>query len=118
MQLRVLIRTPQGLAGTGKGIKAGILKKILFARAKVLKEVINKDRSEIVWFVEVNPRHYLGIIRNVNMFNTLGTQIMKNKLVSRGLKKMADTPEDYDTVVDLITNGTSIEIVTGEQQQP
>ena len=118
MEIKVRIRTPEGMAGTGgKGIKYAILKKLLFRKAKIKKESINKDKTEILWVMDVHLRHWQGICRNVSVFRTLSKSILDNKQVTRALKKMADSPEDYQTVRDLIVDGTDIEIVKGTETE-
>jgi len=110
MELKILIRTPKGLAKT-KGFKLNVIKKILFRKAKVKKEYVNKRKDRIVWIVECDSRHYVGIIRGLTMYDVLLRQVGSNKMIKGALKRMADTPKDYDEVMELLKDSTEVKLL-------
>jgi len=110
MELKILIRTPKGLASV-KGLKLKIIKKILFRKANIKKEYVNKQKNKIVWVVECTYRNYPSIIKSLTMYTVLLKQVSSNKLIRRALKRMADTPQDYKDVMDLLKSNTEIQLI-------
>lgn len=110
MELKLRINTPKGMARS-KSLKLKALKLMLFRKAKVKKETIGKENDHIIWQVELTPREYPNLIRKVGTFKFLVKQLKKNKLAVKALKRMADTPEVYKETMELLEDGTNIEVV-------
>ena len=110
MELKISIDTPAGYADpNNKKIK--FLRKLLFSKGKILKEIVSEKKDNIIYILDVDFRTALEINKRISFFYTLTKQMFKNKLAVKALKKMADTPEDYEEVKRLITDGTKINIL-------
>lgn len=113
MEIKIKIATPQGAAdGFNKKSLMRIIKKLILGRkSKLLREHISPDKSIIYWVVDIPPRNLPKINRNLSMYSTMIDQIFTNKMVSKKFKKLADNPEDYDNVVDMMRSKTKIKII-------
>lgn len=113
MELKIKITVPVGYA-TSKNkdfFEMRMIKKMMFAKAKIKEEYTNEEGSEMFWVVEVNARNYLGVARNIEMFNSIVSGVFANKHSKKALKRLSNSPEDYDKVTDMMKTGTKIEIV-------
>jgi hypothetical protein len=105
MKIKIKVTTPKGAA---KGSQA-MLSKLLFGFDKPLS--VNITDSSIIWQLDVNTRRYMKIQKNVMRFGLIGKAFLDRRLVEKGLKKLADTPEDFDKVKEMLVNGTKVTII-------
>lgn len=117
MQLKIKIQTPTGHADkTKQTLKIKILKKIMFRKAKVLKEYSNKKKNAFIWIIETEARHYPRIIRMLGMWDGLVSGIFNSKKIQRAVKRLADSPEDYEELQDMIKRGTKVSLIKGQDE--
>jgi hypothetical protein len=114
MEIKIQVETPKGMAKP-KAKKFWLIKKVLFRKAKVKKEIVNKEKSKIIWICDVTHRNYMAVIRNVSLFQTFIKQAFKNKLFSKGIRKLADDEETYQEVIRLFKEGTKINVLKRSQ---
>lgn len=110
MQLRILIKTPVGMAEP-ESIKIKLIKKLFLKKAKVIKEQVNSDKSQIIYTVEIMPRNFLKVTQSINMWKVFTKELFKNKVAKKALRRLADDEDTFQSVKELITEGTEIEIL-------
>lgn len=107
MIVKLLIKKPENM--NSKNFKYSILKKILFSKGKIKKEINNKNNT--VWIVDLNPRQYNNLIKNVSIFQVMTKQVFNNKAAKKAIRKMSDSEEVYNKTKELLLNGTEISLI-------
>jgi len=113
MELKIKITVPKGYATSSNKdfFEMRMIKKLMFSKAKIKEEYTNVDGSEMFWVVEVNARNYITVTKNVYMYSNIVTGVFDNKHAKKALKRLSDSPEDYEKVTEMMKDGTKIEIV-------
>lgn len=116
MEVKIKVTTPKG-AAKGFSYTKGeahmqFIRKCMLLGSKIKEEYINEEGSEIYWLVEVHSRKYPRLIKSVTMFDQIVHNTFNNRLVNHGIKKMADSEEDYLEMKEMISDGTKVEIIT------
>ena len=107
MEIKILITTPKGNArGTEAKLRTALLK--WDAPKKI---IINKADNKIIWIIEGDIKKCLKIQKNIIGFQKLAQYFLNNKLVKKGINKLADSPEDYEKLKQAFINNTKIEII-------
>ena len=105
MKIKVKVETPNGKA---KGSQA-MLSKLLFGFDKPL--AMKATDNSIVWELDVNTRRYVKIQQNVMRFSLITKAFLDRRIVEKGIKKLADNPQDFEKVKEMLVNGTRVTIV-------
>ena len=112
MQIKIRIRTPPGQADMSiKEGKLMLVKKLLLRKTTVKEEYVNKDNDTLIWVVETDPGNYLKICKKIGMYEGLVQTVFKNKIVDKAIKRLADSPEDYQELKRMVKEGTKIDII-------
>ena len=110
MELKIKISTPEGFASVHDP-KLKIIKSMFIKKARIIKETISKKKDSIIYTVDCDYKSFVRINKVIGMWGIITKSLFNNKLFSKAIKKMADSPQDYETVKDLITGGTTMEIL-------
>ena len=112
MELKVCIRTPKGKAdATIEDWKIKSLQSALFKKANIKERYVNAKKDKMFWVIQCDAKRYIKIVKGIGMYSSIVSNVFNNKLVNKGIKKMADSPEDYDELRRLIEDGTEVEVV-------
>ena len=113
MELKIKITVPEGYATSSNKdfFEMKLIKKLMFRKTKIKEEYTNEIGSEMFWIVEVNARNYIGVINNVYMYSNIVSGVFANKHAKKALKRLSDSPEDYEKVTSMMKEGTKVEIV-------
>lgn len=112
MEVKVCIRTPKGKADTAlDDWKLRVIKNTLFKKSKVKEEYTNKANDKLYWVIQTDARGYLRIVKSVSNYSSIVSGVFENKHVRKGIKKMADSPEDYEQLKTMIKDGTRVSIL-------
>jgi len=104
MQTKIEIKTPKGYASK----VAGKLRPFLLGFNKPKSIETNKDDNKIVWIIESNVRRIMKINRNVALYESLVTNILKNKKLR---KKARLNLEQEKELNDLLLKHTTVSII-------
>jgi hypothetical protein len=113
MEMKIKICVPKGY-GTSRNKdywEMRAIKKMVFRKARIKEEYVNDDGSELIWVVEVSARNYLSVVKNVTIYEKIVAGLFSNKHAKKALRRLADTPQDYDSMVDMMQKQTTIEII-------
>ena len=106
MKLKIRITTPKGGAKSAeKKLRHFVLG---FNKPKQLQ--INKDNSEIIWFIDADPRKAMKISKNVSRYEFFVKGILDNKMVRRTLKTKLK-PGQKEELEAMLLDQTKVEII-------
>lgn len=106
MKTRIRIRTPQGCAS----VTEAKLKPFLIGSRKIQNEVyVNDEDDTIIWEIEGKIRDIMSINRNVALFDSMMSQILKSKVVRGSMAKLSK--EDEKQLKEMLTQQTTVEVL-------
>ena len=106
MRIQILIRTPKGQAAkTEKKIRSFIL-----GMRKTMITDTNDDDNEIVWVLDCTPRDMQKVVKNVNMFHTIMSMAINNRVIRSIIKSKIDKNQQKE-LDEMLLNQTSVEII-------
>jgi hypothetical protein len=109
MELKIRVKTPVGQAKvTSERVDMRLL---LLARtkAKLKESYVNKENSEFIWVLDVPPRNYSKVLRNISMY-TVGVHATLSKVAGSKLVRK-HMEEGWESKLDDMFKQTKIEVL-------
>lgn len=108
MRLRLEVQTPPGQA-------AGSERKLRVVLLGVLKRPeqtwTSPDDSTFYWEIDATPKEYVRVTKNVGRFQGAMSFLFDKKLFRKTIEGLANHKEDVETVRQMLTDGTKVNII-------
>jgi hypothetical protein len=109
MKIRILITTPKGFA---KSTLENFIEKLLIGSAKVKREVYTNETDDSIYLeLEGDVRTIYAINKKALNANGMLSATFSKSIVKKTFRKLANSEEDFNKMIDMITNRTKIEII-------
>lgn len=105
VRLRMVVRTP---AGQGEGSERRLRTFLLGMKRPA--ETGFKDDG-FYWEIETDVKGYIALQKKAVMFSSLAGGLASNKVFKGAATKLGATKQQLREVEDMLTNGTSIEVI-------
>ena len=112
MKIKIEIKTPDGMARgvvEGEGVRLKMLRNLLGINIKHDNIKINDANNLITWRVESDTRKCMGIIKRVQMYDTIVSGVFNNKMLKQAVKKHM-RPDQQDELKNMLTDMTKIKV--------
>lgn len=88
--------------------KMKTLKKVLFMKAKIKEEWVNKKKTKIYWLIEMKPKHVAGLTKQLGGYDSMVGAVFSDKTIKKFIRKLADSPEVYEDMKEMVKSGTKV----------
>lgn len=106
MLIKVHLRTPPGRAQeTEKKLRM-----ILIGVSKPKQTYVRDNNSELVWIFEDIPKKIIKVQKNIIYYKEIINTVLNNKVFRKTMLSQL-SEQDQQTFVDMITEGTQIDLV-------